>query len=71
MLGSERSDGCCTGVHAHEMHVDIAVALEGRENAKGCVGTSAEGIDEHVDLAVLILINDIVHLVCVEVITSD
>ena len=53
------------------MHVDVAVALESREDAEGGVGTSAEGVDEHVDLAVLILIKDIVHVVRIEVITSD
>ena len=53
------------------MHVDVAVALEGREDAEGGVGTSAEGVDEYVGLAVLILIKDIVHIVGIEVITSD
>ena len=53
------------------MHVDVAVALEGREDAEGGVRTSAEGVDEHVDLAVLILIKDVVYVVGIEVITSD
>lgn len=39
--------------------------------AEGGVRTSAEGVDEHVDLTVLVLIKDIVHIVGIEVISSD
>ena len=36
VLGTERSDGGCAGVHSHEVDSDIAVVLEGTGDGEGC-----------------------------------
>ena len=53
------------------MHVHVAVALEGREDAEGGIGLATETVNQHVDFLPCILAQNIVHIVSVEVIASD
>ena len=69
--GTERSDGCGTGIHPHEVDGDIAMTFERRGDGDGGRQRTAEAIDEHVDRLALVLGKHIVHVVAVEVVASD
>ena len=53
------------------MHVHVAVALEGREDAQGCVRPATQRVDQDVDFFPFMLGENLVHIVCIEVESSD
>ena len=68
---AERSDGCGRSLESHEMHIDIAVVLEGcGDRQAGCEGAS-EAVDKDVDLLSLVLGEFAVNGRAVEVVASD
>ena len=70
-LGSEGGDRGSRGVHADEMHGDIAVQFEGRRDGERGGERAAERVDEHVDGFPGILAENEVNIVAVEVVASD
>lgn len=68
---AERSDGCGGSIEAHEMHIDIAVVLEGcGDRQAGCEGP-AEAVNKDVDLLALVFGKLLVNGSTVEVIAPD
>ena len=68
---AERSDGCGGSIEAHEMHIDIAVVLEGCGDRQAGGEGTAEAVDKGVDLLALVLGEFTVNGRAVEVVTSD
>ena len=68
---AERSDGCGGSIEAHEMHIDIAVVLEGCGDRQAGGEGPAEAVDKDVDLLALVLGEFTVNGRAVEVVTSD
>ena len=69
--GTERSDGCGTGIHSHEVDGDIAMTLERRGDGERGRQRTAEAVNQHVDRLALVTGKHIVHIVAVEVDASD
>lgn len=59
------------GIHAHEVDGDIAMTFERRGDGDGGRQRTAEAVDKHVDRLALVLGKHIVHIVAVEVVSSD
>ena len=68
---AERSDGCGGSIEAHEMHIDIAVVLEGCGDRQAGGEGPAEAVDKDVDLLALVLGEFAVNGRAVEVVASD
>lgn len=68
---AERSDGCGGSIEAHEMHIDIAVVLEGCGDRQAGGKGTAEAVDKDVDLLALVLCEFAVNCRAVEVVASD
>ena len=66
-LRAHGGDSGCGGRLADKVHVYVAVDLEERRDDKPLVGVASEGIDQHVDLRVFVLLEDPVHHVGSEV----
>ena len=67
VLGTHRSDGGSTRVHAHKVRMDIAMPLEGRRDTQCRVELSAWTVNQHRHLLVRVLAQNIVHVVSIKV----
>lgn len=68
---AERGDGCSRGVQADEMHIDIAVILEGSGDRQAGGEGTAEAVNKYVDLLALVLGKLLVNGSTVEVVAPD
>ena len=70
-LCTQRCDSGRAGVHAHEVRRDVAMSSEGREDGKSGVRLPSEAVDQDMDFLARVFGEDIVHVVCIEVVSSD
>ena len=68
---AERSDSCGGSIESHEMHIDIAVVLEGCGDRQAGGEGTAEAVDKDVDLLALVFGEFAVNGRAVEVVASD
>ena len=68
---AERSDGCGGSIESDEMHIDIAVVLEGSGDRQAGGEGTAEAVDKDVDLLTLVFGKFAVNGRAVEVVPSD
>lgn len=69
--GTERGDGCRRGIESDEMHIDIAVVLEGCGDRQAGGEGAAETVDKDVHLLAVVLGKFAVNGRAVEVVPSD
>ena len=53
------------------MDIHITMELESREDTQGGTRLATERVNQNVDLAVLVLAEDVINVISVEVISSD
>ena len=68
---TERSDGGGRSIESDEMHIDIAVVLEGSGDRQAGGERAAEAVDKYVDLLALVFGKLLVNGGTVEVIAPD
>lgn len=71
VLRAQGSDGGCGGVHADEMHRHVAVPLEGRRYGERGGERAVCAVNQHVHRLAGVLGEYVVHIIAVEVVTSD
>lgn len=68
---AEGSDGCSGSIETHEVHIDVAVALECCGDRQAGDEGSAEAVDKDIDLLSLVFGKFTVNGRAVEIVASD